>query len=50
MNAEDRKRVNALMIRLADGDRSVFDEVFAALWAEGETMTLDEVIEYAVKT
>lgn len=25
-------------------------EVFAALWAEGETMTLDEVIEYAVKT
>ncbi len=32
MNAEDRRRVNALMIRLADGDRSVFDEVFAALW------------------
>jgi RNA polymerase sigma factor (sigma-70 family) len=32
MNADARKRVNALMIRLADGDRSVFDEVYAALW------------------
>jgi RNA polymerase sigma-70 factor (ECF subfamily) len=32
MNADARKHVNALMIRLADGDRSVFDEVYAALW------------------
>lgn len=32
MDADARKRVNALMIRLADGDRSVFDEVCAALW------------------
>lgn len=32
MDADARKRVNALMIRLADGDRSVFDEVYAALW------------------
>lgn len=32
MNADARKRVNDLMIRLADGDRSVFDEVYAALW------------------
>jgi DNA-directed RNA polymerase specialized sigma24 family protein len=32
MNANDRKHVTALMIRLADGDRSVFDEVYAALW------------------
>jgi RNA polymerase sigma-70 factor (ECF subfamily) len=32
MNADARKRVNDLMVRLADGDRSVFDEVYAALW------------------
>jgi RNA polymerase sigma-70 factor (ECF subfamily) len=32
MDADSRKHVNALMIRLADGDRSVFDEVYAALW------------------
>lgn len=32
MNADARKHVNALMIRLADGDRAVFDEVYAALW------------------
>ncbi len=32
MDADARKRVNALMVRLADGDRSVFDEVYAALW------------------
>ncbi len=31
MNADVRKHVTALMIRLADGDRSVFDEVYAAL-------------------
>lgn len=32
MNADARKHVNSLMSRLADGDRSVFDEVYAALW------------------
>lgn len=32
MNADARKHLNALMIRLADGDRSVFDEVYSALW------------------
>ena len=32
MNADARKHVNDLMIRLGDGDRSVFDEVYAALW------------------
>jgi RNA polymerase sigma-70 factor (ECF subfamily) len=32
MNAEARKRVNDLMIRLADGDRSAFDQVYADLW------------------
>jgi RNA polymerase sigma-70 factor (ECF subfamily) len=32
MSLDDRKRLNALMIRLADGDRSVFGEVYAALW------------------
>lgn len=32
MNPDVRNRVNALMIQLADGDRSVFDEVYAALW------------------
>jgi DNA-directed RNA polymerase specialized sigma24 family protein len=32
MNADARKHVNALMVRLADGDRAVFDEVYAALW------------------
>ncbi len=31
MNADVRKHVTALMIRLADGDRVVFDEVYAAL-------------------
>jgi RNA polymerase sigma-70 factor (ECF subfamily) len=32
MNADARKRASALMIRLADGDRSAFDQVYAALW------------------
>lgn len=32
MNTDDRLRLTADLVRLADGDRSVFDAVFAQLW------------------
>jgi RNA polymerase sigma factor (sigma-70 family) len=32
MDADARRRLGANMVRLAAGDRAVFDEVFAALW------------------
>ncbi len=32
MDTAGRERLNGLMVRLADGDRTVFDEVYSALW------------------
>lgn len=32
MDSAARTHLNELMVRLADGDRSVFDEVYASLW------------------
>jgi RNA polymerase sigma factor (sigma-70 family) len=34
MNAPQRRTVHDAMVRLADGDRSAFDLVFAGLWNE----------------
>jgi RNA polymerase sigma-70 factor (ECF subfamily) len=32
MDAETRRSLNAMMVRLADGDRSAFDGAYALLW------------------
>lgn len=34
MNAQQRRSVHGAMVRLAEGDRSAFDAVFAGLWPE----------------
>ena len=47
MDAQTRLQLSELMVRLADGDRSVFDAVYSALWPIvsafcGKTLTHDD--------
>lgn len=34
LNAEDRRKLTALMVSFADGDRGAFDELFQLLWPQ----------------